>query len=271
MDKRIGLVLSGGGAKGYAHIALLKLLDELKIKPNIVAGTSMGAIIGAAYCIGLTGTEIEEAIKDFDILKYTDITIPKKGLIKGDKLLSFFKNFYDDKNFEDLKIPILINAVDLNTGREIVFSGGDLSLAVRASMSIPGIIQPIEINGHTLVDGGVANNIPIGLIKDQCDIIITSNVNYPSKNMPIYIKAEQKESDGKNIPNVIKTLLRTIYILETNKKTIEYAKNASDVFITPKLKEYNLMDFSKATDILRIGEEEVSKYKDKIKSIVYDG
>lgn len=270
MDKKIGLVLSGGGAKGYAHIALLKLLDELEIKPNIVAGTSMGAIIGAAYCIGLTGIEIEEAIKGFDILKYTDITIPKKGLIKGDKLLSFFREFYDNKKFEDLKIPILINAVDLNTGGEIIFSGGDLSLAVRASMSIPGIIQPIEMDGHTLIDGGVTNNIPIGLIKDQCDIIITSNVNYPYKSNPTYIKAEQKESDDKNIPNVIKTLLKTIYILETNKKTIEYARHASDIFITPKLKEYNLMDFSKANDIIRIGEEEVVKYKNKIKSLIHN-
>jgi len=268
MTKKIGLVLSGGGAKGYAHIALLKLLDELEIKPDIVAGTSMGAIIGAAYCSGMSGLEIENKIKYFDIKRYADITIPKSGLIKGDKLLNFFKEFYNNKNFEDLEIPIMINAVDIISGKEVIFSGGELSLAVRASMSIPGVVQPLEIGGRSLVDGGVINNIPISLIKNQCDIIITSNVNYPINQKPIYIKAEQKEDVRKNTQNLLKIFMKTIYIMETNKKIIEYAKQSSDIFISPNLGKLTIMDFNKYNEILKIGEEEVEKYKEKIKELL---
>lgn len=271
MAKKIGLVLSGGGAKGYAHIAILKLLDELNIKPDIVAGTSMGAIIGAAYCCGMSGIEIEQEMYGFDIKKYADLVVPRNGLLKGDKLLNFFRDFFSYKRFEETDIPILINAVDIESGKEVVFSKGDLGLAVRASMSIPGVLAPVEIRGHCLIDGGVLNNIPISLIKDKCDIIITSNVNYPLPIQSISLEARQVKDDGKTIPLIVKTIMKSIYYLETNKKIVEFAEMNSDVFFSPMLSGYTSMDFRKAREILNIAENDVKKIRSKIIKICSNG
>ncbi len=264
---RIGLVLSGGGAKGYAHIGLLKILDELKIKPDIVAGTSMGAVIGAAYCSGLNANEIENKIKEFNILKFLDLTLPKKGLIKGEKLLNFFEEFLGNKNFNNLEIPLLVNAIDLNTGKEIIFDKGNLSLAIRASMSIPGLVQPINIDKYTLVDGGVKNNIPISLIKDKCDIIITSNVNYLEETDSEIISANKINSTKTELPGLHKIIIKTMQIMQNNQNYIKYAKQNSDIFISPNLRNFTILDFHKSKQIISIGEKESLLYKNNIQRI----
>ncbi len=268
MRKKIGLVLSGGGAKGYAHIGLLKILDEFNIKPDFVAGTSMGAIIGAAYCSGMSGKEIEERIDEFNIMKLLDITISKNGLIRGDKLLQFFEQFYNNKKFEDLRFPLVVNAVDLITGQEIAFSKGDLSLAVRASMSIPGIFQPTQIKDMILVDGGVKNNIPVSLIKENCDVIITSNVNYIEDFKSVNIRANYLKKDTKELPSLPKVLIKTLTIMQSNPNLLKYAEQNSDVFLCPKeLTKYSISDFNKSKEIMLIGELEANKFKYRIRDL----
>lgn len=264
--KKLGLVLSGGGARGYAHIGILKVLDELKIKPDYIAGTSMGAIIGAAYALGMSASEIEKKAEELKMYKYLDPTIPKKGLIKGEKILKLFQEIYEDKKFNETKIPLYINAVDINTGKEIIFSEGEIATAVRASISIPGIFNPINVNDYILVDGGLTNNIPINLIKDKCDIIITSNVSNIYLPKPDQIK-NPKHKKQAQLPSLTKVLLKSMLILQSNPSQIHYAKENSDIYLSPNLKNITTADFNKKDKIIKEGEKEARIYKNKIEQL----
>jgi len=262
--RKLGLVLGGGGARGYAHIGILKLLDELKIKPDFIAGTSMGAVIGAMYALGMTGKEIEEKSEELKIYKYIDFSISRKGLIKGDKIFKLFKKLYNNKNFEDTKIPIYINAVDIDSGQEIIFSEGDLSLAVRASMSLPGIVKPIKVNDHVLVDGGVRNNIPIDIIKEKCDVIISSdvmNTKLPKQKM---IKKPKYKPNSK-VPSLVSAILKSVLILQYSKENINYIRDNSDIYISPDLKGITMADFNKKDIIISKGDKEAKKHIKDIK------
>ena len=264
--KKLGLVLSGGGARGYAHIGILKVLDELKIKPDYIAGTSMGAIIGAAYALGMSASEIEKKADELKLYKYLDPTIPKKGLIKGDKILKLFEEIYQNKNFDETKIPLFVNAVDVETGKELIFSEGSIAIAVRASMSIPGIFNPINVNDYILVDGGLTNNIPLSLIKDKCDIIITSNVS--NIYLPdAYFLKNPKLIKEKELPSLTRVLLKSMLILQSNPSNIQYAKENSDVYLSPNLKNITTADFAKKNEIIAIGEKEARIFKEKIEQL----
>ncbi|MFA5484849.1 MAG: patatin-like phospholipase family protein [Candidatus Pacearchaeota archaeon] len=264
--KKLGLVLSGGGARGYAHIGILKILDELKIKPDYIAGTSMGAIIGAAYALGMSAFEIEKKADELKLYKYLDPTIPKKGLIKGDKILKLFEEIYENKNFDETKIPLFVNAVDIETGRELIFSEGSIAIAVRASMSIPGIFNPINVNNYTLVDGGLTNNIPLNLIKDKCDVIITSNVSNINLPNTDFLK-DPKIIKEKDLPSLTRVLLKSMLILQSHPNNIQNAKENSDIYLSPNLKNMTTADFAKKDQIIMAGEKEARIYKYKIEQL----
>ncbi len=259
---KVGLVLSGGGAKGFAHIALIKFLDKHNLQPNCISGCSMGSIIGALYCLGHTGQEIEGIMKTFTLKKI--LSIPLNYKVNSNLIENYLNDLFENKNFEDLKIPLYVNAIDINTGEEIIFNKGNLSKAVRASIAIPGIFRPMKINDRILVDGGVRNNIPVDILKQEnLDKIITLNVG-SSK-----LKGTTIESVGENTGTIktdktIKTLSKALLIMQSNDHIVQYAKENSDIFINPDLRNYNLMEFHKYKKIIEVGEKEVSKYSKEI-------
>jgi NTE family protein len=204
--KKIGLVLGGGGAKGVAHIGVLKVLEEAGIPIDYIAGTSMGAIVGGLYSVGYSANEIDSLVQaqdwttllsdrvDRSSLSFPEkenaerflVTIPfgleKKdrnfsGVIKGQNLLNLFSNltigYHDSIDFNKLNIPFACVAVNLVDGKEYVFHNGRLPLAMRASMAIPAAFTPIRLNGMVLVDGGLNNNYPADVVREMgADIII---------------------------------------------------------------------------------------------------
>ena len=161
--EKIGLALGGGSARGWAHIGVLRALAEADIQINCVAGTSIGALVGAIYSSGRIAL-LEEAALKMDwgrIVSFLDVVFPRSGLIDGKKIETFFRGHVQKTRFEDLRVPFAAVATDLRSGSAVILKSGDLIEAVRASISIPGIFTPVVLNGRVLVDGGLVDPVPV--------------------------------------------------------------------------------------------------------------
>ncbi len=188
--KKIGLVLGGGASKGFAHIGAIKVLEKNGIKPDIVVGTSMGSVIGGLYSFGMTVEEMENTAKKFEYREIVDVNVfgmLKNGVVVGRKFLNYIDKLTNKANIEDFKTKFACNACDLKTGKEFIFDSGKLSIAVRASSSVPGVFTAIKYNDMLLTDGGVINNIPTDIAKKMgADYIISVDCigdNYLIKDM----------------------------------------------------------------------------------------
>lgn len=182
--KKLGLALGAGGAKGLAHIGVLKVLQKHNIIPDFIAGTSMGAIIGAAYAAGHSPEDIEILVKKTDWKKIIDFTIPKSGILETEMIEKKIEDIVYYKNFYQLKIPLRIIAYNLTKKELVVFSKGSVAQAIRASMSIPGIFPPLELDNQLYVDGAVADPTPFDVVKEMgADIIIAIDLYTPEKTI----------------------------------------------------------------------------------------
>ncbi|MGB8252155.1 MAG: patatin-like phospholipase family protein, partial [Anaerolineaceae bacterium] len=166
----IGLALSGGGARGLAHIGVLKVLEEAHVPIDYISGTSMGSIIGAGYANGSTPAELESIASRFShirqLIRMVDLAGGRRGLLDGKHVRAFLTEIIGAKtNFSDLRIPLSICSVDLNSGREKIFTEGNVLDAVMASIAVPGIFVPQVVQDHNLVDGGVINNLPVDHVR----------------------------------------------------------------------------------------------------------
>ncbi len=180
-ELRFGLALSGGGARGLAHIGVLMALEQAGIHPCYLAGTSMGGVIAAAYASGLTPDEIQQIAADAsqtrNLFRLADISIPQDGLFRGERLLAFFDQHLRGCTFTELQIPLTLVSVDLNTGKEIHLREGSVAQAARATVSVPGLITPVELDGMRLVDGGLMNNLPVDVVKQMgADVVLAVDV-----------------------------------------------------------------------------------------------
>ncbi len=164
---KLGLALGGGSARGLAHIGILKSLHKHKIYPDYIAGTSMGAVIGAFYTSGHSPEEIEDFFKTADWKKLIDFTVPKAGLIQGSVMEEKLRRILHHKSFDELDPKLKVVAYNLDQMEKVVFSKGDVARAVRASMSIPGIFSPIKIAKHIYVDGGVVDPTPYDVVREM--------------------------------------------------------------------------------------------------------
>lgn len=158
---RIGLALGGGAAKGFAHIGVIKALEENGIKPQIITGTSAGSIVGSLYAYGYTPAELQTISYQLDELNLADFTISKNGVIKGEKLQRFIDARVKNTPLQKLKLNYTAVATDLDSGQSIGFNNGDTGIAVRASCSIPNVFTPVVMNGHRYVDGGLSAPVPV--------------------------------------------------------------------------------------------------------------
>ncbi|MBQ5775864.1 MAG: patatin-like phospholipase family protein, partial [Bacteroidaceae bacterium] len=174
---RIGLALGGGGARGLAHNGVLRALEEMGIKPDVISGTSAGSIIAALYADGYTPQHIIRLFSELDVKELVDVTIPRNSLLKMDKFIHFIDKRLHSKRIEDLKIPTYIVATDFDNGKSVAFDKGDLAIRIAASCSIPIVFPPIAIDGIHYVDGGVMRNLPVTPIRDLCDVVIGINVS----------------------------------------------------------------------------------------------
>lgn len=253
-NKKIALVLSGGASLGFAHVGVIKLLEENGIKPDIITGTSAGALIGGAYAMGMPIDEMEEKILDFHRNKIMDLKfVPFLGdsvLIskKIDKyLVSVFRNF----KIEDSKIKFVATAVDMEKGKIKYFKRGLMWHAIRASISVPGVFNPFTIGNSKYIDGGVMDNLPTTIAKDLgADIIIAVNV-----------------IDYENALLEPRTLIHSLFnAITLSQKEIVRIKTKADLILNIKLKDVGMFAFKKEESIKSI-QEGYLQSKRKLKDI----
>ena len=173
----LGLALSGGSAKGFTHIGVLKYMEEIGLKPDIVAGTSIGSLVGALYSDGYAADDIYDLMTDLKLMQMTRLhPIGSGGLLNTKPFKRFLDEYLSYRRLEDLPIPLRVVATDLDLGEEHVFSKGKLADIILASCSIPVLFNPVEISGTTYVDGGLFRNLPVTVIRDECDVVIGMNL-----------------------------------------------------------------------------------------------
>lgn len=235
---KTGLVLSGGGTRGFAHLGVLKALEEYKIKPDIIAGVSAGSIAGALYADGNNPEETLKLLASHKLLDYLEFSIPKTGLLQMGGFEKTLKEILKAKTFEDLTIPLMVFAVNMNTAEYVCFEKGDLVSAVKASSSIPVVFPPVKIGGNQFLDGGIINNFPVEPLLDVCEMIVGVNVN------PI--------GPIKNLGSLKKIAERTFHI--TLRHQASSKEDKCDIYIEPEsLEQFGLLDVSKAKEIFDVG------------------
>lgn len=176
-NKRVGLVLSGGGVRGMAHIGLIQALQEEGIHPHLVSGTSVGALVGALYAAGIPVEGMLAFFRETPLFKYNFFTINKPGLMDTERYFDVFRGYFPGETFEDLELPLFVTTTNLLKGRLEVFSSGPLILPLLASAAIPPVFSPVRMGNNLYGDGGIMNNFPCEPISAASDFLIGSNVS----------------------------------------------------------------------------------------------
>jgi NTE family protein len=290
---RICLVLSGGGARGMAHIGVLKVLEDLKIPIDCIAGTSMGAIVGGLYASGMTAQQINATMRSLDWqeafrdapprrdlafrrkqddrnflvrlplgLKHGKILLPK-GFIQGQKLQETLRQltlpFSNSTDFDLLPTPFRAVATDLETGNAVLMDKGDLAIAMRASMSAPGVFTPVELNGRLLVDGGLAENLPINVARAMhADILIVSDVSYP-------LQPRAALDSALSISNQMLAIL-----VRKDSDRQRASLSPQDILIEPNLGSATSTDFTVPNNVIAGGEAAARGSIDKLRTLSVD-
>lgn len=265
--KKIGLALGSGGARGLSHILMIEVFEELGIKPTIISGSSIGAIIGASYASGRTSKEIREVVNDLifhknskfweihkrteytKMLNFMDFGLKQGGIIKGAKFRKLLKEYIDVDNFSQLKIPLRIVATNYWDHSQVILKRGDVHQAVTASFSLPGLFPPVEINQKLLIDGGMSNPLPYDIIKDKCDITVAIDVS--AKKDRIY----------NSKPPSYEVLFSAFQIMQDSIVAEKMKRSKPTILVTTGIKEVRIHEFMKAESIY----SQAQKAKDKLK------
>ena len=225
MKKKLGLALGSGGSRGIAHIGFLRALEEVGVKPDFITGSSMGAVVGAAYAAGLTVEEIKQAAFSLRILSILTFTSKRGGVSGTKKMRELLIKYIGDIQFSDLKIPFRCYAVDMISQKLIEFSSGSVIDAVVASASIPVVFHPLEKDGMRLIDGGILERVPVAQVKRMgADIVVGVDV----------LGHRDASEDA---PNVLKMLLETIDVIDNynTARRKEDNKDIIDFWLEPEL------------------------------------
>ena len=272
---KFGLALGSGSARGLAHVGVIQVLEAYDIPIDIIAGTSIGSVVGSLYAAGASIDQLEEAalsMKKSTTLFLIDPALPHSGLISGNKIVEMLNDLaLEDKTFDDLKIPFEAVATDVESGAEVILTQGKVIDAVRASISIPGIFTPVKYQDYYLVDGGVVNPVPVNVVQKMgADIIFavslaklkpyttaliinkeTSNLEEVEKSSILQQKIEQVKSTFES-PNIFEVIVQSIDIMQA--KITGQCLEGADVVIVPfGIKDINLLDFDKAESVIKGG------------------
>jgi NTE family protein len=249
MKYQTGFALSGGGARGFAHLGIITALFEKGIKPDVISGVSAGAIVGAFISSGKTPHETHQILKKGNFFRYTAMTIPINGLMKLDGLQKLLDREINVKNIEDLPIPMYIGVTNMTDGYPEFRNEGPLSKTIMASSSIPVLFSPVEINDKLYCDGGLLENIPVEPLLGNCNKIVVSNIS------PLQKPAE--------IKNLVQMVTRTFHLSIHSR--IKEAKNHADLYIEPEqLTHFDLLSVGQADEAFEIGYKTVANMDGKL-------
>jgi NTE family protein len=278
---RIGLALGGGSARGWSHIGVIRVLEQAGMKPDIVCGTSIGALVGAVYAAG----ELEHfeqwvlGLKISDVVSYMDVSL-SSGLLKGERIMEFFRRDYVDRAIEDLPIPFAAVATSLKTGAEVWLREGSTLEAVRASIALPGLFEPSLKDGAILVDGGLVNPVPVSLARamgadfviavDLTSSVLSQKLNFDDKkdklddNNVEWIKKIQDGLDAlipafaqneTSLPSMLDVITSSINIMQVRITRSRMAGDPPEIIVAPHLAHINLLDFHRAKEAIEEGEQ----------------
>jgi NTE family protein len=237
---KIALALGGGAARGFAHVGVIKILEAQGIVPDIVAGTSAGSLVGALYAGGYSGYELQKVAMKINEESVGDWIFPNRGFIKGESLQKFVNNALNNRALEKLDRIFAVTATDLRSGKAVVFRTGNTGIAVRASSSIPGVFQPVKINGSEYVDGGLVSPIPVKVARSLgADIVIAVDVASKPK--------------ATNVEDTIGIVLQTFNIMSESISAYELTE--ADVVIRPNVANIGPADFDQKYTAILEGEK----------------
>jgi len=269
--KTIGLALGGGGARGLAHIPMLEVFDKLGVRPHRIAGTSIGSIMGGLYASGLSGRDIRRRVEGMLLsrkdtfremlrkketlawLRFMDVQIGARGLLKGEKVRRFLGELMGATTFEELRIPLRVIATDFWKSEQVVLDTGDLPAAIRASMSLPGVFTPVEIGGRMLVDGGGVNPVPWDVL-DDCDIVVAIDVMG-------HLGPERTDP-----PYPLRAILGMFDIMQNAIIAEKRARHPPDIYIKPDLVGIDILAFHKAETIYEQSEAAREQLKRRLEA-----
>lgn len=259
MSKTLGLALGSGGARGIAHIGFLRALEEADIKPDYIAGCSMGAVVGGCYASGIPALKIKDVLLDLrmrDILDLSPAVITKMSILRSKKMETMLKEYLGDKQIQDLEIPFRCVATELHSGKLHVFKEGSVVKAIKASSTIPVVFRPVKSEGKMFVDGGCLCRIPVKQVKEMgADVVVAVDV----------LKNTFEPVD--KIPNIVMMVLRVFDVMDSHQteqaRAIE--KKTCDLLIAPEMKgmsQYLIKDLDKAyVEGYEAGKANVKKIK----------
>lgn len=256
-NDKFGLVLGGGAARGYAHIGVLRYLIEQNRIPSEMAGASMGALIGALFSMGKTPDEMLRIAAEENLFPHIfDLSFSTGGILSGKKLDLFLEKTFGETTFEELRIPLAINATDIETGEEVVFRSGLIKTAIRASISVPTIFTPIEVNGQILVDGGLSANVPSHLITQPQSLVV--NVRRPIRDS-LLIREAMNGKKTKPIPTLREIVEQTfsIFFSRTDGESINSKEGRTVLQLN--LHGFRYSDFTKYREIAETGYRETQE------------
>ena len=262
--KRIGLALGGGGARGICHIAFLKVLDELGIRPTAIAGTSIGAIIGCCYAAGLSGLAMEQELATIgmrDLYKMAmDFSLfSQSAILKGKGVEEYLLGKIPCRTFEELAIPLKVVATDFWKRREVVFESGELISAIRASMAMPAVFEPVLREDTVLIDGSAVNPLPYDLIQSECDFTIAIDVS-----------GEKSFSVDDPIPNMVESILCAYQIMQTAIVEAKRRVSPPDIYVKPGLTDIRVLDFYRYREILAGVDDEAASFRQSLTALLED-
>lgn len=283
----VGLALGAGGARGLAHIGVIRVLEEAGITVDVIAGSSMGSLIGAAWAVGKSADEMEAIAMGIKtkraFLKLLDPMFPGAGIIRGMRVLHFLRQIVGDLTFADTIIPLKVVATDLNSTVEVVFDEGKLSEAIRASISIPGVFRPVQDDGYLLVDGGIANPVPVNVLAREGVTRIIAVNTIPSVDQVAghrryrseILQARRRKAGGtmretgpviETPTNIIDVYMRSMYAMQSH--ISEEACANADVVLRTVLPEGVWYDFYNPEKYIRCGEEAARQALPALKELV---
>jgi len=251
---KIALVLGGGAARGFAHVGVIRALEQEKIPIDLIVGTSVGSLIGAIYASDANSFELEWTaftLEKDDVFDYGLMSaFTGMGLAKGDKLEEFVKKKIATANIENLKLPFAAVATDLNRGKRVVLDRGSVARAVRASSAIPGVFNPVDYQGKLLVDGGVMDNIPIAVAREKgAELVIAVDI---SENVTNF-----------NLTNLVDVMIQSVNIMFN--ENVGYRKKDADVLITPAVGNVGMLDFTRKKQCMQAGIEATQRAMPEIR------
>lgn len=281
----LGIALGSGAARGWSHIGILKALAERGLRPSVVAGASIGALVGAAYA-GDQLDDLHEWVSDLrrlDIFRLMDARLRAGGLMTGNRLMGKIAGQFGPRNIEDLELAFGAVATDLGSGREIWLREGPVIDAIRASSGLPGLFAPVRHAGHWVIDGGLVNPVPVSLCRALgADVVIAVNLNarlVTRRRIGVEDQPEDNDGDASQLekiadrigdwlrparrdspdmPGILDVVGTSINIMQDRITRSRMVGEPPEVILTPHLEDFQLMDFHRARDAIKAGEQSVA-------------